>query len=127
MDSLPNISPEKALKRAFWTVKLPSLIVFFVLPGTCMVLAYYHWLSGIWILPAFAISITGSWLVWAVQIPRWRLWAYRHVSDIRLLKELAMRHDYIWQEKSIFTRTEIMSKQVRNELRSLEERDVHNI
>jgi len=38
-----------------------------------------------------------------------------------------MRHDYIWQEKSIFTRTEIMSKQVRNELRSLEERDVHNI
>lgn len=125
MDSLPNLSPEDALRRAFWTVKLPLLVAFLIPPCTCMGLGYFNWVSGVWLLPALAIGITVSWLVWSVQVPRWRLWAYRRVSQIQMLKELAVRREYIWPDESIFTRTEIMSRQVRDELHSLEKGSEH--
>jgi hypothetical protein len=73
-----------------------------------------------WFALAFATAFVGGWLVWAVQVPRWRLWAYRRVGNIRALKRLAVAHQYVWPEGSVFERTEIMSAAVRAELRSLE-------
>src|SRR5262249_45520087 len=74
-----------------------------------------------WALPILFGSIAASWLVWSVQVPRWRLWAYRRVGDIRLLKRAAAASQLIWREGSIFERTEIMSRSVRSELKRLEQ------
>lgn len=73
-----------------------------------------------WALPTFFVSFVGSWLVWSIQVPRWRLWAYRHVGDIPLLKRLAAAKQLIWNDGSIFEKTEIMSRSVREELKRLE-------
>jgi hypothetical protein len=122
-----TITAEQALKRAFWRVKLPSMAILIV-----PLLAYaglaklnyvpsYGYAGMRLALPTLLFSFVGSWLVWSVQVPRWRLWAYRRVKDIEQLKELAIERQYIWPDGSIFEKTEIMSRKVRDELRKLEE------
>jgi hypothetical protein len=126
-----QVTPIEAIRRAFWTVKLPSLAMFFLPLGTYLALAKWGNVPSIgyagmkWALAAFALSFVGSWLVWSVQIPRWRLWAYQRVEDIELLKELAVERQYIWPEGSFFQKTELMSQSVRNQLRTLEARPRH--
>jgi hypothetical protein len=126
MDSPHRLAASEAMQRAFWTVKLPSLAMFFLPLGTYVALAEWGYLPSIgyagmtWALSVFALSIVGSWLIWSVQVPRWRLWAYQRVDDIELLKELAVERQYIWPEGSFFQKTELMSKSVRNQLRALE-------
>ena len=131
MDNPHRVTPTEAIRRAFWTVKLPSMTLFLLPLGTYAALAKWGYLPSIgyagmkWALPAFALSFVGSWLVWSVQIPRWRLWAYQRVDDIELLKELAVERQYIWPEGSFFQKTELMSQSVRNQLRTLEARARH--
>lgn len=131
MDNPHRLAPGEAIRRAFWTVKLPSLAMFFLPLGTYLTLAEWRYLPSVgyaamrWALPAFALSFIGSWFVWSVQIPRWRLWAYQRVDDIELLKALAVERQYIWPEGSFFQKTEIMSQSVRDQLRALEARARH--
>ena len=126
MDNPHPVTLSEAIRRAFWTVKLPSLAMFFLPLGACVVLARWGaipnvgWAGLKWFFPAFALSFLGSWLVWSVQIPRWRLWAYQRVDDIGLLKQFAVERQYIWPEGSFFEKTELMSHSVRSQLRALE-------
>jgi hypothetical protein len=120
------VSPEEALRRAFWMVKLPSMAVLLGPLLTFVLLAKLKYVPSIgypgmkWAAPFFLVSFVGGWLVWSIQVPRWRLWAYRRVNDIALLKELAVERHIIWQDGSIFEKTEIASPHVRDELRRLE-------
>jgi hypothetical protein len=131
MDNPHQVALEQAIRRAFWTVKAPSIAAFLLPLGTYIVLAKVGYLPSIgyagmrWALPTFALSFVGSWLVWSVQIPRWRLWAYQRVDDIELLKELAVERQYIWPEGSVFQKTEFMSQAVRDQIRALEARVRH--
>jgi len=126
-DSYEQIEIDEALQRGFWMVGVPSLATLVVPLLTYAVLAKLGHVPSIgypgmkWALPIFFGSIAGSWLVWSVQVPRWRLWAYRRVGDIQLLKRAAAASQLIWREGSIFERTEIMSRSVRGELKRLEE------
>tara|TARA_R100000149_G_C5880943_1_gene146087 strand:+ start:12058 stop:12846 length:789 start_codon:yes stop_codon:yes gene_type:complete len=61
-----------------------------------------------------------AWLVWSVQVPRWRVWAYRRVESLPALKEAAVDASLIWPEGHIFERTEIRSRAQTDELRRLE-------
>ena len=128
----PEVTVDEALRRAFWTVKVPSMFVLLVPLLTYIVLAKLKYLPRIgyagmkWFVPIFLLALVGSWLVWSIQVPRWRLWAYRRVMDISLLKEHAIQKQIIWNDESIFTRTEIMSSQVRDELGQLEGASAHD-
>lgn len=121
-----QISIDDALKKAFWSIKLPSMAMLLVPLLSYVVLAKLEFLPSIgyeglkWAGPTFLIGIIGSWLVWSIQVPRWKLWAYQRVENIEALKEAAISKQYIWPEGSMFQKTEIASKQVWAEIERIE-------
>lgn len=122
----PEMDIEQALRKGFWIVKLPSMSV---LVGP-LAIAWWAMKVGLipsmgyegmkWFIPIFITSFVGSWLVWSIQTPRWRLWAYPRVRNIPRLKALAVERQLIWGDGSVFERTEIMSRSTREELLRLE-------
>jgi hypothetical protein len=125
-DAADDLSAEHALRRAFWMVKPPSMAVLLAPVLTYVVLGELELVPTIgsaglrWFLPAFLSGFVGGWLVWSIQVPRWRLWAYHRVWDIAELKRQAVERRVIWPDGSIFEKTELMSRQVREERRALE-------
>jgi len=126
------ISIDEALDRAFWHIKVPSMTVLvgpmllFVVLGK---LGYIPSLGNegfMWFGPTFFICILGSWLIWSIQVPRWRLWAYKRVKDISELKEEAEYAQLIWPEGSFFQKTEIASKRVWKQIKWLESENKKN-
>lgn len=73
-----------------------------------------------WFFFVFAGGISVSWLIWSIQVPRWRLWAYRQVEDLDGLKQEAVERQIIWPTGSFFERTEIATKKVREEILRIE-------
>lgn len=67
------------------------------------------------------LSFISSWLAWSVQVPRWRVWAYRRVEDIEALKAEAVSAGLIWPEGHFFQRTELRTDAHSAELLRLEE------
>jgi hypothetical protein len=127
MDSLREILTIKdALSRATWTIKVPSMILMFgswILPIMLMhrgVIPQYGAAGMWWLVSLFVLGFVLGWLVWSVQVPRWKLWAYARVRDISELKQKAIAAQIIWPDDSVFTRTEIMSKETRAGIRALE-------
>ena len=120
------ITVNQALNHGLWQVKLPSLIVLALPLGTVFLAASMGVLPRngpdalIWFGPVFLFSLLGSWLVWSIQIPRWRLWAYPKVESLEDLKEAAVANQLIWPEGSIFQKTELASKSVWEEIRRIE-------
>lgn len=73
-----------------------------------------------WALPTFLVAFVGGWLVWSVQVPKWRLWAYAQVDDIDALLVEAAEAQLIWPEGSRLQRTEIASAETWKRIRALE-------
>lgn len=123
-----QIDVEEALRRGFWTVKAPSMTVLLAPIAAFVTLAKLGYIPSTgyagmkWAVPTFLISFLGSWFVWAIQVPRWRVWAYRRVNDVALLKQRAVESQLMWPDSSIFTRTELMSPATRHELEKLDKR-----
>ena len=124
--STSRVTTEEALRRAYWMIKLPSLAI---LLGTILgtyVAMELGWIPsrgmpGLrWFGPSFLLAFLVSWLVWSVQVPKWRLWAYERVDDIQQLKNQAMAAQIIWSDDSVFTRTELASRATWERIRRLE-------
>lgn len=119
------ISPKQALHKAFWMIEVPSISLLlgplftYVLLAKLEIVPNFGYEGMKWALPCFLIAFLGSWLVWSIQVPRWRLWAYQQVEDIALLELLAVERKLIWPAGSMFEKTEIMSSKVRAELEKL--------
>ena len=130
---MPNqrVTIDEALGRAFWTVKVPSMgILLGTLLGTYLAMKA-GWLpsrglQGMrWFGPLFLLAFIGSWLVWSVQVPKWRLWAYERVEDIQELKSAAIADQLIWPDDSVFTRSELASRATWARIRKIEAGDSH--
>jgi hypothetical protein len=127
----PQISVEQALRKGFWTVKVPSMSVLLVPLAIAWFGMKFKFIPSMgyegmkWFIPTFVTGFVGSWLVWSIQVPRWRLWAYRRVKNISHLKARAAESQLIWSDGSIFQKTEIMSRSVREELLRLELHSMH--
>jgi hypothetical protein len=63
------------------------------------------------ILPLFAGGFVLAWSWWSLMIPKWRLWAYERVTDIPRLKTMAVNVGLTWPDGSLFSRTEIKSRE----------------
>jgi len=66
----------------------------------------YNWMG----LLVFLASVCIAWLWWSFTVPRWRLWAYRRVTNIPALKAQAVSNGLTWPDGHWFSRTEIKSK-----------------
>ena len=120
------ITSKQALRKALWTIKLPSMVCFF---GPLV--AFLIWsnspsahgagLRGLWyLIAAIPGGVILSWLVWSFGVPRWRLWAYERVADIETLKRDAEAAQLLWPEGHFFERTELSSRKVRQRITQLE-------
>lgn len=102
------------------------MAAFFVPALVCFLLAEWEYLPRYgmegfkWFFFVFVGGLTASWLIWSIQVPRWRLWAYRQVDDLDVLKQEAVARQIIWPTGSFFERTEIASNKVREEILRLE-------
>jgi hypothetical protein len=120
------MTPSEALRHGFWTVKLPSMTLLlgpigaYLIAAKLKVVPTFGTAGMLWAVPAFLIAFVGGWLVWSIQIPKWRLWAYERVDDIDALEEAAVGVQLIWPKGSIFERTEIASANTWARIRALE-------
>jgi hypothetical protein len=77
-------------------------------------------ISLVTLIPAWIFM----WLWWSVQVPKWKLWAYASVNDVVALKIAAIKAGIIWPDNHIFEKTEICSKDIREQIHQLEGRVV---
>ncbi len=82
--------------------------------------ALVDWL-GPWSLLGVLFALLAPWLVWSFQVTRWRIWAYRRVSNIESLKVEAAALSVIWPSGHFFERTEFRSASQKRELERLEQ------
>lgn len=76
---------------------------------------------GPWTLLLVACALVGPWLIWSIQVTRWRLWAYRQVRDLNALKAEAVALSVIWPSGHFFEKTEIRSRSQKLELERYEQ------
>jgi hypothetical protein len=123
------VTPEAAVDRAFWSVKAPSIAAMigpwlaFAALGKFGVIPSVGYAGLKWFLPVFIGGFLAGWLIWSVQVPRWRRWAYERVEDIEELKAHAVAAQLIWPDGHFFAKTEIASHRLRDEIRMLERKN----
>lgn len=66
----------------------------------------YNWVGLVVFLGGFVLA----WLWWSYMVPRWRIWAYERVDDIRTLKEKAVAVGLTWPDGHSLGRTEFKSR-----------------
>ena len=107
-------------------VQIPSMTAMFGSWIVYLILGIYGYLPIIgipglrWFLVIFLGGFVAGWIVWSIQIPRWRLWAYKAVENIDDLKIKAAAGKLIWPEGHIFQKTEIAPRRLREEIRNIE-------
>ena len=129
-----RISIKQALRRGFWTVNLPVLLIIFSQFGITLVVMQaaerfgsllprpaVDYLMPALLIVAFSSPLTG-WIWWSVAVPKWKLWAYSRVDDVQALKMAAIGDRLIWPDGHIFGKTELCSKATRLEILRLEGR-----
>ena len=120
------MTPQEAIRRAFWSVKVPAIAAFVGPMLTYIGLAKLGYVPSIgieglkWAAPLFIFGLVTSCLIWSIQTPRWRLWAYRVVDDVVELKRLAVEDQLIWPDGHFFERTELASAKMREQIKMLE-------
>jgi hypothetical protein len=109
-----------------WMIMLPSMVLLLVpiaivlVAVATKVIANQGGKDSLWYGAALLISFLGGWLAWSIQVPKWRLWSYERVENVQELKARAVAAQLIWRDSSIFTRTEIASRETWARIRQLE-------
>lgn len=118
-----GLTPAAAVARGQWMI---NGAVGLAMWGPAAVAAAAGWIAG-YRSEGFAVagaiffpSVAVAWLVWSIQVPRWRLWAYERVDDLTELKARAVAAQLIWPEGHWFEKTEIRTQRTRDALRRLE-------
>lgn len=116
------VTVNKAIRRGHLIVNVP---VFVTIVG-CPIIAFY--LSKQNIIPnwgiaiAFIICFVFAWLIWSYMITKWRIWAFESVRNVHELKKRAIQEKLIWDDGSIFEKTEIRSRNDKIKIRKLEKK-----
>ena len=119
-------SPEQiVVQRGYWIVTFPSWLLgmgFMWSPVLFLgVEAAFNTPRGLWSVGiGIALGIATGWVWWSVAAPRWRLWAYPQVTDLRLLEQLAVAEKLVWPIRHPLTRTELRFGPLGEQLRAYE-------
>jgi len=100
-----------------------------ILPGALAIAlaTTMKWSPGLWValggpVATALLCLACGWVIWASQITRWRLWAYRRVEDVAALKTAAVGASLIWPDGHPCERTEFRTRDQAAELARLEQR-----
>lgn len=126
MASLGNMTTEEALRKGFWMIRAPStfLMVSPLLANAALAefgyIPHFGYEGMKWFLPMFLGGFSLGWLVWSIQVPRWKLLVYPNVNNLADLKKRAVVEKLIWPTGHLFEKTEIASSRVRKRIREIE-------
>ena len=114
-----KIPVKKAIKIGKIAVNAPIVVVFLIsgLIGKSLILKSL-WLFPVSILAVFILP----WLYWSFAITKWRIWAFSNVDDICKLASEAVINKLIWEQGSIFEKTEIRTKREKLIIEQINER-----
>lgn len=120
-----RLTAAKAVGRGLWTVNGSVMLLMFgpaaAAFGLGALLGHPN-VGGVAGLVLVPVGFLAAWAFWSVNVPRWRLWAYRRVEDLNELKAQAVASGLIWPDGHFFEKTEYRPKWLRDELAALERR-----
>ncbi len=122
-----NITIDKAISKGHKMVSYPILIILIVSSGITLYLVKFGYIPEWTSLIGTFLAIVLGWLWWSIMITKWRLWAYKNVSNLYELEKRAIREKLIWSDKSIFEKTEIrtaINKAILNSLKNKSKQEV---
>lgn len=104
-----NVTVDEAIKKGHRMATWPGIAIMMAMVGINIALVKYDAQWSWIIVPVAVCALALSWLVWSVQVPKWKLWAFEHVRNVHELKKRAIQDKLIWPDDSIFNKTEIWS------------------
>ncbi|MCF6404101.1 hypothetical protein L3C95_14500 [Chitinophaga filiformis] len=102
-----TVSVDEAISKGHRMVNYPVMTIML---GMVILSLYLGCWGGmpVWIIPVgLVLSFTFAWLYWSFMITKWRIWAFENVRNVHELKRRAIMENLIWQDNSIFEKTEI--------------------
>lgn len=78
------------------------------------------------VLALFILGFVIAWCWWAYMVPRWRVWAWQRVDDLRGLRASAVRAGLIWPKGHVLEKTEIRPRTLKEKLATLEAKERHD-
>lgn len=78
------------------------------------------------VLAFLLLGFVVAWCWWAYMVPRWRVWAWQRVDDLRGLRASAVSAGLIWPKGHLFERAEIRPRPLDAKLKDLEARERHD-
>lgn len=104
-----NVTVDEAIKKGHKMTTRPGLLIIALALAGSFALTKYD-KDWAWIIaPAVVCALALTWLVWSLQITKWKVWAFEHVRNVHELKKRAIQDKLIWPDESIFNKTEIWS------------------
>lgn len=109
-------SIEEVIRRGQIEVNGPVAIIMFGIPIIAILVAPIiipKEYVGISTVAGLFLGFILAWLWWSYRIVKWRIWAFENTekSDWHKLKERAINQKLIWNNGSIFEKTEIRSRE----------------
>ncbi|MHA3047819.1 hypothetical protein JSO59_010755 [Riemerella anatipestifer] len=117
-----KITVDKAIKRGHLIVNVPVFIAIFGCPALALYLSEQNLIPGWGIGIGFLIGFALAWLIWSFMITKWRIWAFENVRNVHELKKRAIQEKLIWNDGSIFEKTEIRNTEDKSRLKKLEKK-----
>lgn len=117
-----QITVDKAIKRGHLIVNVPVLIAIIGCPALALYLSKKNFIPGWGIGIAFLIGFILAWFIWGFMITKWRIWAFENVRNVHELKKRAIQEKLIWNDGSIFEKTEIRYSEDKIKLKKIEQK-----
>ncbi|EDP97911.1 hypothetical protein U8527_18130 [Kordia algicida OT-1] len=115
-----EISVNKAIKRGHLMVNVPVTITLIGCPALAFYLSKQNLIPSWGIAVGFVIGFLVAWLIWSYMITKWRIWAFENVRNVHELKKRAVQEKLIWEDGSMFEKTEIRNWEDKQKLKKLE-------
>lgn len=102
-----HITVDKALSKGHKMVTYPGMLIMFGTMGLTFLFGLQK-NNPVWVLPVgLCSSFILSWIFWSIRITKWKVWAFDNTRNIHELKKRAIQENLIWDDNSIFNKTEI--------------------
>ncbi len=114
------VSVDDAISKGHKIISYPVCIIMFGTMGlSCFMQKRINipfWIMAICFISSFLLA----WLYWSFFITKWRIWAFENVENKNELKERAIQEMLIWNDNSIFKKTEIRTQSDKERLKKIE-------
>ena len=120
-----RITIDQAVDKARLTINMPATLIMMVAWAQALLIVPSGQAPLLVLMVSIFIGVSGwpmSWLYKAYMTPRWKLWAYSRVANVQQLKEAAIKGRVLAPDNSFAEKSEICSKEVREQILKLEGR-----